>query len=271
VPAQGRRAVPKDTWSPPFTLEERLKYALIPGPLYIRYRAAKEWRRGEPEVRLLPYLVDSERASVDIGANKGVYTYFLARWSQHVHAFEPNPKLFSVLRRTMSRSSAATLSPLAIADQAGEAELRVPLRPSGYSNQGSSLSAVKVPDNFRAVSVQTARLDDLDIPNIGFIKIDVEGFESQVLQGAHGIIARDRPVLLIEMEEKHRHQPIETAIAEVEALGYRGLVLHRGHLIDLADFDAEHFHRTPVSPADYINNFIFLPDAPRTRKRAKGG
>ncbi len=246
-------------WSPPFTLEERIKYALIPGPLYIRYRAAKEWRRGEREVRLLPNLVDPKRASIDVGANKGVYTYFLARWSRHVHAFEPNPKLFSVLRRTMGRSPAATLSPLALADRAGEAELRVPRRTSGYSNQGSSLSAVKVPDNFRAVTVQTARLDDLGISDIGFMKIDVEGFESQVLQGARDTIARDRPVLLIEMEEKHRHQPIEAAIAEVEALGYRGLMLHRGRMVDLADFDAERFHRAPVLPTDYINNFIFLP------------
>ncbi len=248
-----------DTWSPPFTLEERLKYALIPGPLYIRYRAAKEWRRGEREVRLLPHLVDPKRVSVDVGANKGVYTYFLARRSRHVHAFEPNPKLFTVLRRTMGRSPAATLSPLALSDQAGAAELRVPRRASGYSNQGSSLSAVKVPDNFRAVTVQTAPLDDLGISDIGFMKIDVEGFESQVLQGARETIARDRPVLLIEMEERHRRQPIEAAIAEVEAFGYRGLVLRHGHLIDLTDFDAERYHRAPVTHADYINNFIFLP------------
>lgn len=68
------------------------------------------------------------------------------------------------------------------------------------------------------------------------------------------------------MEERHRRQPIEAAIAEVEAFGYRGLVLRHGHLIDLADFDAERYHRAPVTHADYINNFIFLP----VRARAAG-
>jgi FkbM family methyltransferase len=250
---------PDAAWRPPFTLEERLKYALVPGPLYIRYRAAKEWWRGEREVRLLPHLADPARVSVDVGANKGVYAYFLARWSRHVHAFEPNPKLFTVLRRTMGRARSVTLSPLALADREGMAELRIPMGNRGYSNQGGSLSAVKVPDHFRPVPVRTARLDDLDIQDIGFMKIDVEGFESKVLLGARETIARDRPVLLIEMEEHHRGEPIEAAIAEVEALGYRSLALHRGRLMDLDRFDGQRFHRAPASRADYIFNFVFLP------------
>jgi len=37
-------------WSPPYTIEERIKYALIPAGLYIRHRVRKELRRGEPEL-----------------------------------------------------------------------------------------------------------------------------------------------------------------------------------------------------------------------------
>jgi hypothetical protein len=61
------------------TLEEKLKHALIPGRLYIRYRAAKEWHRGEPEVRLLGSLIDKNRDAIDAGANKGTYTGVTAR------------------------------------------------------------------------------------------------------------------------------------------------------------------------------------------------
>jgi FkbM family methyltransferase len=263
-------AAPADHWTPPFTLEERLKYALVPGPLYIRYRAAKEWWRGEREVRLLPHLVDPNRVSIDVGANKGVYTYFLARRSRRVFAFEPNPKIFAVLRRNLRTTAAAVLSPLALSDRAGTAVLRVPKQGRGYSNQGSSLSAVKVRGDYREVAVQTARLDDLAIADVGFMKIDVEGFESEVLRGARATIARDRPVLLIEMEERHRNQPIEAAIAEVEALGYRGLVLHRGRLLDLTRFDPERMHRSPATREDYINNFIFLPGAVGERRPGAG-
>lgn len=55
------------------------------------------------------------------------------------------------------------------------------LKHSQRVNDEAERIAVKVPDNFRAVTVQTARLDDLGISDIGFMKIDVEGFESQVL------------------------------------------------------------------------------------------
>src|SRR5205085_7556894 len=89
------------------TLEERIKHALIPGRLYIRYRALKEWRRGEAELKLLPSLIDRHRNAIDVGANKGTYTYFMARLARHVYAFEPNPKMHAVLRRTIGSNVTA--------------------------------------------------------------------------------------------------------------------------------------------------------------------
>ncbi|MEQ9349725.1 MAG: FkbM family methyltransferase, partial [Alphaproteobacteria bacterium] len=56
-------------------LEERLKHALVPPSLYIRYRAWKERLKGEAEIALLPSLVDPSRSAVDAGANKGVYSF----------------------------------------------------------------------------------------------------------------------------------------------------------------------------------------------------
>ncbi len=250
---------PEADWSPPFTLEERLKYALVPGPLYIRYRALKEFWRGEPEVRLLAILTDRARNSLDVGAHKGVYSYFLARCSRHVYAFEPNPKNFVVLRRNLGRR--VTVAPLALSNRSGHAMLRVPRRKGGFSNQGGSLSHIKVPDDddYLETRVQTARIDELKIPDIGFIKIDVEGFEAEVLEGAAQTLVRDRPVLLVEIEERHLKRPIEAAIRDVESLGYGARILRDGKLVDLSHFDPERQHRTPETRGDYINNFIFLP------------
>lgn len=250
-------------WEPPWTFEERLKFALVPLPLYMRYRIAKERRQGEAEIALLPFLADPGRVSLDIGANKGVYAWLLKDCSRAVHAFEPNPKMFRFLRRLADDK--IHVSPIALSDQSGSTELRVPRhRRGGFSNQGASLSDVKVADNFVGVPIEAKRLDDLAIEDVGFIKIDVEGFEQAVLEGARETIARDRPSLLIEMEEAHTKQPIEEAIAAVEALGYRGLFLNRGVLRPIDAFDGERHHRSAAGDADYVFNFVFLPKEGRT-------
>jgi FkbM family methyltransferase len=242
------------------TLGERLKYALVPGWLYIRYRVRKERRGGEREIALLPFLIDRSRNAIDVGANKGVYTYVISQFARHTYAYEPNPKIFQILKRNISPR--VTASPIALSDQAGRADLRIPYGRKGHSNQGGSLSTTKVAANFTPVSVETAAIDDLGLSDIGFIKIDVEGFEGPVLAGARQTIARDRPVILIEMEEKHTGREIENSLEEVIALGYEGLFVSAGGLLrPLSGFDPVAHHRRPT--AGYVFNFVFLPRASR--------
>ncbi len=246
---------------PPSKLDEWLKYRLVPPPLYIRYLVAKAMRKGEAELKLIPVLADPARVSVDVGANKGVYSFLLARYSRSVVAVEPNPKIRAVLA-AWARPP-VTVLPYALSNQSGTAELRVPRSHKGFSNQGASLSAVKVSGDHAIVPVEAKRLDDLGLEPTGFLKIDVEGFEREVLEGGRATILRDRPRLLIEMEERHTRRPIEEDIAFVEALGYRGFFLRGGHVLSsLSTFDPERHHRAAARTGDreaYAFNFIFLP------------
>lgn len=246
------------TWTPPEELEETAKRLFVPPSMYIRYRYAKELRKGEREIRLVPFLADRSRVAIDIGANKGVYTYALLQAGcREVHAFEPNPKLFAVLSRWAQGK--AKLHAEALSDTTGEAVLMVPRSEAGYSNQGASLSEQKLNgQDFGAVPVRTLRLDEAGISDIGFIKIDVEGFEMQVLQGAAGILRRDRPTLLVEIEEKHTKRRLAEMIAEVCAYGYECLALKSGVLTPFGQLDLARDH-DPQRRADYIFNFIFLP------------
>ena len=179
----------------PRTLEEKLKNWLIPPKRYIAHRARKELQRGERELGLLPFVVDPNRVALDVGANKGVWTWWLAGLARQVYAYEPNPKLFDILRRNVAANVVA--EQLALADYTGMAELRVPRSAKGYSNQGASLSEIKVDGDFLGVEVKAQRIDDLGITDIGFIKIDVEGFEKDVIDGLRRFLERCRPVLWI--------------------------------------------------------------------------
>jgi len=246
------------TWEPPSSFEEQLRGVLIPPSIYYVLRARRELRSGEAELKILPFLIDPERIAIDAGANKGVYTYWLERLSQHVHAYEPNPKMLKTLKR--GAGFKATIHFAALSDQAGEFALRIPKTSQGkYSNQGASLNHDKVGDSYGEVMVKTRRLDDEGLANIGFIKIDVEGHEMAVLDGALETIKRDRPTLLIEMEENHTKRPIENDLKKVTDLGYRMLFLHKGMLKSGAVFDGDTHHRTAPSPQDYVFNFIFVP------------
>jgi FkbM family methyltransferase len=245
------------TWIPPSTLSEKMKRRIVPPALYIRYRYAREMRHGEKEIRLVPFLARKDRISLDVGANKGVYAYAMLAHSAAVHAFEPNPKLFAMLQRWAQ--GRVQLHAAALSSTSGVADLLVPRTTAGYSNQGASLSSVKVSGAHGTVKVDAVRLDDLDMPPVGFIKIDVEGFELEVLKGAAETVRRDRPNLLIEIEEAHTAAPLPEMIAEVCAYGYRCLALQRGTLRVFERIDVEAHHRKPRSREDYIFNFIFLP------------
>ena len=244
-------------WEPPSGLEETLKAALLPPRLLCMIRAHRELRRGERELRLLPWVMDKSRNSVDVGANKGVYTYWMQKHSRHVYAYEPNPKMFKIL--AAGARGNVTASPVALSNKNGRAMLRIPKSSKGYSNQGASLNYEKVGRKFGQVEVETRRLDDEDVHDIGFIKIDVEGFEFPVLEGAAQTIKGDRPTLLIEIEEVHNQIPIGDALKRVTDFGYTGFALINGTLSPLDFFDAEANHRNPRTRRDYIFNFLFFP------------
>lgn len=244
-------------WVPPKTLEELLRGVFVPPSLYVRGRAQRELRKGEAELRLIPFLVPEGKRAIDAGANVGIWSYWLSRRASTVEAFEPNPKIFAILSK--AALPRVTCHPTALSDTDGVARLLVPKGERGYSNQGASLSTVKVAGEHGVVEVATKRLDAFGFSDVGFIKIDVEGFELAVVEGARDTLARTRPSLVIEMEEKHARQPIEQLLAAVEAHGYEAFALCRGVLTRAAHIDFDAHHRRPTIPQDYIFNFIFLP------------
>jgi FkbM family methyltransferase len=250
-------AMPAAAWTPPYTWEERLKYALIPPRLYMWRLLRKHARSGEAELKLLPNLVARDKIAVDIGANKGVYAHTLAGLCKHVHAFEPNPKIFRILTRVLPAN--VTAHHVALSDRDGNAELVIPAHTAGgYSNQGASLDPRKKQAAFGygTVAVGARTLDSYEFHNVGFIKIDVEGFEGAVMQGAMATIRRERPVVLIEIEERHIERPIETALADLAALGFEVSFVRDGRITSISEMDPDADHRHRYGRPGYVFNFI---------------
>ncbi len=236
-----------------FSTEERIKHALIPPRLYLRNLAWRRGRKGEKEIRLLPALVEPGRTAIDIGANKGVYSYALSPICKEVLAFEPNPKMFHLLKKAVP-ANVRTFE-VALSDQSGEAELILPIQRSGrFSNQGATLQTKKIDGGkeFETLTVAQEPLDSYDFRDISFIKIDVEGFELEVIRGAAETLARERPNLLVEIDAHHAKIPVADAIAEICRHGYGCFYMSRTSLKPFSAFDTD-------SARTHTDNFIFMP------------
>src|SRR5262249_42138055 len=110
-----------------------------------------------------------------------------------------------------------------------------------------------IPDTARVLEVSTRRLDDYDFHAVTFIKIDVEGHEREVLEGGRETIVRERPLLQIEIEQRHHDDSIDSVFSLVAGLGYEAYYLSGDDLIPLAN-------RTCPKA---VNNFLFRPRKPR--------
>tara|TARA_B100001750_G_C15496852_1_gene594756 strand:- start:1169 stop:1921 length:753 start_codon:yes stop_codon:yes gene_type:complete len=246
-------------WTPPLTLKEKLKKYIVPPKIYIKALVKMHLRKGEDELHLLPFLTNKHKDSIDIGANKGVFSYLLSKLSSRVHAFEPNPKMYDILKR-MGRNNILTYR-VALSSKTGFASLLVPMdeKTKTFSNEGATLSKVNVSGANKSVDVEIKTLDSYSFDNIGFIKIDVEGYEMEVLKGAVETLKKNKPILLVELEESHTKRPIMNLIKEIEGYGYRAAFLRKKQITDISLFDAQTYHKNPKTTEDYVFNFLFFP------------
>jgi len=192
-------------WIPPKTLEEKIRDFIVPDWLRIRERAWRERRKGEKEIKIIPDLLVSCNRAIDIGANVGVWSYWLSKHAKNVESFEPNPKIFNVLKNIKIKN--VNTYNIALSNKSGSVDLLIPKGSKGFSNQGASLSSIKVQGVHKSLSIQAKCLDEYNFLDVNFIKIDVEGHEHEVIEGAKETIKKCKPTMVIEMEEKHNKIP----------------------------------------------------------------
>ena len=155
----------------------------------------------EPECRWLRRIGPCRGIAIDVGANYGIYSYALSKLYLRVVAFEPNPKAAQLLQSW--NSPKVDLVQTALSSRAGSSILYVPLN-NGFEVSGwGSLDRDNCPGavDFAKLEVHLRTLDSFELSDVGFIKIDVEGHELQVLQGAAETIARCKPNLLVEVRQ----------------------------------------------------------------------
>lgn len=221
--------------------------------------------RFEPELRRLPDFCPQGGTAVDIGGWYGPWTRRMAERADRVVTIEPVPHLAQRLRDTTPAN--VEVLQAAATDHSGTATLWLP--PDGRGDRGVS-SLVRREVHHATLDVPCLPLDELSLPGVSLIKVDVDGSELAVLRGAEDTIRRGRPALFIELEL--RIQPLDPVLSFLAEHGYTGWVLPAHDWFRLADFNlAAHQQRTAhvaengllrrsLAPhRRYVNSVLFLP------------
>lgn len=244
-------------------LSSRFAAALPARAVAAAVRAA--YPRVEPELARLASYAPLGGTAVDVGAWYGPWTRGLRRIADRVVAVEPTAELARCL--TAAYPDVRVIEAVA-SDHAGTAELFLPAGGPGVGT--SSLEY----GTGAPVTVARVTLDELELREVRFVKLDVEGHELPALRGAERTVRRDRPLLMVELEE--RIQPVAPVLDLLAGWGYRPYVMPDDTWLPLAGFDLiahqrealarveQSFVRRVIRPEPrYVNMVLFRPETPR--------
>jgi FkbM family methyltransferase len=146
------------------------------------------YESGIAEKNLIMYIlneyVTSDKSIIDIGAHVGTYSFILGKKAHHTYSFECNPKVFCYLAANIALhelEDKITPYRYALGNREGTLDYIIRSEDGG----GNGIKKLNDKDNqLKKIKVQVKTLDSFHLTNIGFIKIDVEGFEKEVLEGS---------------------------------------------------------------------------------------
>jgi FkbM family methyltransferase len=217
----------------------------------------------EAEADLFRQIVKPGSTVVEVGANIGSHTVMLARACApgRLIAFEPQQRVFQLLCANLVQSGVTNVT--ALPDAAGAKSGTARLPPVDYgadSNFGrvAPLMTPQAPEGGwgDGRTVRVTALDDFDLAACDVLKIDVEGWEEEVLRGARETILRCRPIIYTENDRADQQDAL---IKLIDELGY-DQYWHVAPLFSRSNFNG--------APSDFTGNTASLNMFCAPRERA---
>lgn len=215
-------------------------------------------------------LIHENDTVIDIGANKGVYSYWLSKSVGHnglVIAFEPFVGHVERFVTSMAQLhiKQVRVENMALSNFIGRSQISIPTENSVPLKECGTLNTIN--RTHLSFDVKVITLDDYFVRypiynrRISFIKCDVEGHEICVFEGARKTIEHHKPAIFFECEQRHLSFPMKKVFSLLEEYGYAGFFYENNRKRSIKEFDIEKYQVIdpvtgfPGSP--YINNFLF--------------
>jgi len=175
--------------------------------------------------------------TIDVGAATGIMSSYFCKYSNKVHSFEAVPPVFLQLKKLEDKYNNINCYQAALSHTCGETKFYVDdkrLSNSGIQNLVNGIE-IKIP---------MVTIDSLQFSDVGFIKVDTEGTELDVLIGAYNTFKRDFPTCMVECYYKYNKYNISTTyeyfrnfdykcVYHVKDLGLQSIE-NLNHFVDIA-------------------------------------
>jgi len=222
----------------------------------------------EPELLLLDNFIKRGDVCFDIGANKGYYTYKFEQLteSRNIYTFEPILSNYKFLKKMFQKCNVFNF---ALSNKNCISQFKIPIVNKKLLHTRGKLNFKIIEENetgFETINVKCRTLDSFilkqNIKKINLIKIDVEGNELNVINGAIETIKKFKPTILIEIEQRVHDFDINKIFNFIINLGYQidFYDLKKMEFQPIEKFSVpKHQNNDKIKSSEYINNFFCIP------------
>lgn len=165
---------------------------------------------------------------LDIGANIGNHAVFFSEHFANVHAFEPNPRTFDLLRFNTDPISNITCHKHGLSAESGTATLFQDDKNMGASFVGQERD--RPGNKTKSIKIPLKTLDQIQgkLGDVAAIKLDVEGMELEVLKGGRKFLNSVTPIIFFELLETDFNNGTTGSLEYLKSLGYRFCWIDKG-------------------------------------------
>ena len=141
--------------------------------------------------RCFHHIKNRKHTAIDVGGHCGFWSFYLAGNFKKVYTFEPVEIFRECFKKNIPHENVELL-PVALGNENGFVSMNVELENTGATHVLSNTNDLN--------KVELKKLDDYELTDIDFIKIDVEGYENQVVLGAKETLLRNKPIIIVEQK-----------------------------------------------------------------------
>ena len=161
----------------------------------------------------LSYVKNFNLNAIDVGSNIGFWSVELCNKFKHVYAFEPHPENIECYKKNLNQYNNYTLYDIAVSNVSNKIlELYVAPDECGNASlnnfgvmEGTTDKIIKSVD-LKTIPVKVEKIDDYDLKDIGFIKVDCQNHEQEVVEGAIQTIDKYSPILCLELPKRNKKE-----------------------------------------------------------------